>query len=72
MALGIEGARVRVHDKLARIEVPDTNIERMSAKDFRVQINSKFKELGFDFVTLDLEGYKVGSFNATLAKEQIK
>lgn len=61
--LDILHLRVRVHELLARVEV--------SLVDFPIlvenaeKITSKFKEIGFDYTTLDLNGYKKGSMNTT-------
>ena len=59
--LGIRQFRVRIHDKLARIEVEPRDIQLVI--DHREYINTKFKEYGFDYVTIDLGGYKMGSMN---------
>lgn len=59
--------RVRLHGKMARIEVPAKDIPRLAADEIREAVYEKFKELGFLFVTIDMKGYKLGSMNATLA-----
>ena len=58
--------RVRLHGKLARIEVPPQDIERLAEEEMRTAVYDEFRRLGFLFVTLDLKGYKLGSMNATL------
>lgn len=58
--------RVRLHGKMARIEVPARDIERLASNSIREAVYKKFKELGFSFVTIDMLGYKLGSMNATL------
>ena len=58
--------RVRLHGKIARIEVPARDIERLASEKIREAVYKKFKELGFMFVTIDMLGYKLGSMNATL------
>ena len=58
--------RVRIHGKMARIEVPARDIERLASNSIREAVYKKFKELGFSFVTIDMLGYKLGSMNATL------
>ena len=60
---GFRQMRVRVHGDLARIEVPPENIEKIAEADFRKTLTKKFRELGFRYVSLDLEGYKLGSMN---------
>ena len=61
---GFNQLRVRVHGALARIEVPPEDFSQLM--DLRAAIVNKFKSLGFSYVTLDLQGYRVGSMNETL------
>ncbi len=58
--------RVRMHGKMARIEVPARDIMKLAEDTMREKIYEKFKKIGFLFVTLDLKGYRLGSMNATL------
>lgn len=67
--LGFRQVRVRIHDKLARIEVLPEEIERVTQPDIRKNINDGFRECGFAYVTLDLAGYRTGSMNETLEKK---
>lgn len=67
--LGFRQVRVRIHDKLARIEVLPEDIERVTQPDIRKKINDGFRECGFAYVTLDLAGYRTGSMNETLEKK---
>ena len=60
---GFRQMRVRVHGDLARIEVLPENIEKIAQADFRKLLTEKFREFGFRYVSLDLEGYKLGSMN---------
>jgi uncharacterized protein len=62
--LGFGQLRARCHGKLARIELPREDTER--ALNFRDDIARKLKSLGFDYVTLDLEGFRSGSMNEVL------
>ncbi len=64
---GFRQLRVRIHgEKLARIEVLEGELEKLFAeREFIVQ---KFKELGFSYVTMDLQGYRTGAMNETLGK----
>jgi pyridinium-3,5-biscarboxylic acid mononucleotide sulfurtransferase len=55
--------RVRHHGSLARLEVSAEDIAAFLKKDVRNRVAAYFKELGFQFVTLDLEGYAMGSLN---------
>ena len=64
--LGIRQFRVRHHDKLARIELDPQEIEYVAAKSIRARISQKFRHLGYQYVTLDLQGYRSGSLNEGL------
>ncbi|MEG0856677.1 MAG: ATP-dependent sacrificial sulfur transferase LarE [Terrisporobacter sp.] len=55
--------RVRLHDDIVRIEVEKKEINKFFDKEMINKINVKFKEIGFKYVTLDLEGYQMGSMN---------
>lgn len=61
--LGFPGTRVRVHGNLARIECLPGFIEKIAQKAFRQQIISEMKKIGFRYISLDLEGYRTGSYN---------
>lgn len=56
--------RVRHHGSLARIEVEPDCISKLAEPETAAKISNKLKELGFDHVSLDLTGYKMGSMNA--------
>ncbi|MBQ7464475.1 MAG: TIGR00268 family protein, partial [Lachnospiraceae bacterium] len=58
--------RVRLHGNMARIEVPEKDIERLASDEIRRKVYESFRELGFAFVTLDMRGYRMGSMNETL------
>jgi uncharacterized protein len=67
-ALGFRECRVRLHEgELARIEVPPKGIAQLADPDVREALLRRFKELGFAFVTLDLEGFRSGSLNALVS-----
>lgn len=68
--LGLYQVRVRHHDKIARIEVIPDDIPKVL--DRRDEIHRKFIELGFNYVTLDLQGYRTGSMNEVLAQSRAK
>ena len=55
--------RVRIHGKLARIEILPNDFEKFMQKEIREEISDKLKKLGFDYVSLDLQGYRTGSMN---------
>jgi pyridinium-3,5-biscarboxylic acid mononucleotide sulfurtransferase len=54
---------------LARIEVPAEALPRLLEPGCREKLVASFKELGFRFVTLDLEGFRSGSLNALVSLE---
>ena len=58
--------RVRHHGQIARIEVDIEEMKRFNDPDLKKEIIDKLKELGFLYVTLDLEGYVSGSLNRVL------
>lgn len=60
--------RVRHHDKIARIELTKEDMIRVVTTDIGDKIVAKFKELGYTYVTLDLQGYRTGSMNEVLLK----
>ncbi|HEX2949045.1 MAG TPA: ATP-dependent sacrificial sulfur transferase LarE [Armatimonadota bacterium] len=64
--LGFRQVRVRHHDVLARIEVAPEEIFRFSNEPLRHAINEKFRAIGYQYVALDLQGYRTGSFNELL------
>ena len=62
--LGLRQLRVRHHDQIARIEVPEGDMDTLFRN--RERIVNKLKELGYSYVTLDLRGYRTGSMNEVL------
>lgn len=65
-SLGFTQLRVRHHDQIARIELPVADMSRVINNGIREQINRRFREIGFLFVTLDVAGFQSGSMNAML------
>ena len=61
--LGFRQVRVRYHDELVRIEIAPEELPRALSPAMARRFTEIFKALGFRFVTLDLEGYRQGSFN---------
>jgi len=62
--LGLRDCRVRLHaGELARIEVPLSDLSRLLEANVRQELLEFFRELGFSFITLDLEGLRSGSLN---------
>jgi pyridinium-3,5-biscarboxylic acid mononucleotide sulfurtransferase len=64
--LGFSEVRVRHHGAVARIEVSPADFPRLVGDPVRSQVVDRLKELGFLYVTLDLEGYRTGSMNDVL------
>jgi uncharacterized protein len=65
-ALGLSQVRVRVHGKLGRIEVLAEDMDKVLCS--RDQIVKKLKEAGFQYIALDLQGFRSGSMNEVLQK----
>ena len=64
----LEQLRVRHHEnKLARIELLPEDMTRILTKENLELIKSKFKEIGFIYITIDLEGFRSGSMNESLS-----
>jgi uncharacterized protein len=69
-ALGYRECRVRLHEgELARIEVPLAELPRLADPAIRDALVQRLRELGFRFVTLDLEGFRSGSLNSLVSLE---
>jgi uncharacterized protein len=67
-ALGFRQFRVRFHGELVRIEIAKEELPRALTLESAQALTSIFKQLGFLYVTLDLEGYRQGSLNAALPR----
>ena len=65
--LGFKQFRVRIHGNIARIEVLPDEISKLTEEPVRNKVYKTLKELGFDYVTMDLAGYRTGSMNETLS-----
>ena len=61
---GFKQFRVRIHDKLARIEILPADFSKLL--NLREEIISAFKSYGFNYVSLDLQGYRSGSMNVEI------
>jgi pyridinium-3,5-biscarboxylic acid mononucleotide sulfurtransferase len=64
--LGFRQFRVRLHDKLARVEIAQDEMPRAMASEMAAAISRELKAVGFTYVALDLEGYRQGSLNESL------
>jgi uncharacterized protein len=63
---GFREFRVRHHDQLVRIEIAPAEMDRVLRRDLIDELARRFRELGFKYVTLDLEGFRSGSMNEIL------
>ncbi len=61
--LGFRVYRVRYHDRVARVEVASQELQKLLDPEVRDQITQRFREAGFTYVTVDLQGYRTGSLN---------
>ena len=65
-ALGFEQVRLRHHGEVARIEVEPSELRKALDPAMAKALVEAIKPLGFKWVTLDLEGYRMGSLNEVL------
>lgn len=63
---GFEQVRVRVHGRVARIEVAEDAVAALACGPLRREADQALRELGFAYVALDLRGYRSGSLNEVL------
>ena len=63
VAQGLTQVRVRLHGDIARIEIEPSQMPILTEEPERSRLVEKFKKLGFQMVTLDLEGYRAGGGN---------
>ena len=66
--LGFDEVRVRYHDNVARIEVAEDKMMQLFGKNEEIQ--NKLISLGFDYVSVDLLGYRTGSMNEVIEQDQ--
>lgn len=66
MDLGFRQVRVRIHDKIARIELLAEDMDRFIDVKIREGVYEEFKKIGFEYTSLDLKGYRTGSLNENL------
>lgn len=67
--LGFRECRLRFHDKVARIEVPVAELARLVEPEMRQRVARGLREIGFLWVTVDLDGFRSGSLNEALRKD---
>ncbi len=70
-ALGFRQFRVRFHGELVRLEIAQEELHKALTPGMAAAFTRIFKQLGFLFVTLDLEGYRQGSLNAVLGASAV-
>lgn len=63
---GFREFRVRHHDQLVRLEIAPAEMDRALRKELIDELAKRFRELGFKYVTLDLQGFRSGSMNEVL------
>ena len=64
--LGFRVFRVRHHDAVARLEIARSEMARALDPEINARIVADLKALGYQFVSLDLQGYRLGSLNEAL------
>lgn len=65
---GFNQFRVRIHENIARIEVGKDEIHKFFNEDLLNKTNKRLKDIGFEYVTLDMAGYEMGSMNKGIQK----
>ena len=65
--LGIAECRVRHHSKVARIEVPPEFFPMLAEPETAAKVDAYLRSLGFNYVALDLRGFRSGSLNEVIA-----
>ncbi len=70
-AMGFRQFRVRHHGDIVRIEIAKDELPRALDPKMAAEFSRIFKALGFQFVTLDMEGFRSGSMNALLPAEDL-
>jgi len=69
---GLGAVRVRLHEnELARLEVPLAAVPRLCEEEVRTSVVTQLRSLGFRYVTLDLEGFRSGSFQQLVPTEEL-
>ncbi|MDB5076740.1 MAG: larE [Chloroflexi bacterium] len=60
---GFGQLRVRAHDQIARLEVPVDDLARLLEPALRARVTARLHEIGYRYITLDLDGFRSGSMN---------
>jgi uncharacterized protein len=64
--MGFREFRVRHHDQLVRLEIAAAELPRALSLEVFQELGRRFQELGFKYVTIDVQGFRTGSMNAVL------
>lgn len=67
--LGFKQFRVRAHGRLARIELLPEDMSIITERELGRNISNKLRQIGFNYVTIDLEGFRSGSLNEVLSEQ---
>ena len=70
--LGFRQVRVRHHEKIARIEVERSELPRLIDEEISRQVTRSLRDIGYLYVTVDLQGYRTGSMNEAFFKKKEK
>ena len=70
--MGFREFRVRHHDNLVRLEIARSEMERALSLEVVDELARRFRELGFAYVTFDLNGYRTGAMNEVLKQSTTK
>lgn len=69
-SLGFSQVRVRHHGRVARIEVPLEEVGQLVNATVRTGVVRRLKDLGYAYVTVDIEGFRSGSMNEVLGNDE--
>ena len=70
--LGFRGCRVRHHDEVARLELADGQISLAVDPEIRKTLVRELKAIGYQYISLDLQGYRSGSLNEGLTIQKME
>jgi pyridinium-3,5-biscarboxylic acid mononucleotide sulfurtransferase len=69
-AYGFKGVRVRHYDTLAKIELSEDDFEKLLPSPIRATVFEKFRQIGFFFVSIDIEPYRSGGMNRSIPSDR--
>lgn len=70
--LGFRQVRVRHHDTIARIEVERSELPRLVDEEISRQVTRALRDIGYLYITVDLQGYRTGSLNESFFKKKTR